>query len=92
MVTNKKVNKAKTGGKVILTIALVILTAELLNIASDVVSYLNRGYDLQTAVRWEIDDINWAWARMFPEQPKEKTWYPIANQNIDWNWQFKGER
>lgn len=81
----------KMAGKVILAVAMVLLTVELLFMASNVVSYIGRGYDLQTAIQWEIDSITGTWATLFPEKP-ERNWIPMANQNIDWSWQFKGER
>lgn len=79
----------KLTGKVILAVATVLLTVELLFMASNVVSYIGRGYDLQTAMQWEIDSITETWATLFPEKPDERNWIPMANQNIDWNWQWQ---
>lgn len=82
----------KMAGKVVIAVATVLLTVELLFMASNVVSYVRRGYDLQTAIQWEIDSVTGTWATLFPEKPDERNWIPMANQNIDWNWQFKVER
>lgn len=79
----------KLTGKVILAVVTVLLTVVLLFMASNVASYIGRGYDLQTAMQWEIDSITETWTTLFPEKPDERNWIPMANQNIDWNWQWQ---
>ena len=83
MATFMKVNR------IIMAIALAVLVMELLTASANVIGYMNRGCTFGQAVQWEMDETLWAWKRIFPDKPEEKTWVPLMNQNIDWNWQSK---